>query len=228
MNDCSFCAEFRGEELNNFFAIHLQVEFQKVGIQSRIIGQSKNFFVLPMIGPLVRGYLLVVPITHFLSFAHLPIELIREAQAIRDSLREIFSIHYRPPVFFEHGPMSQSRKGGCCTDHAHLHVVAVDCDVADKFTDFTYKPRRVNDLVDLPQQMIKDMPYLYYENQRGERWLMDAPVVESQFIRKLIAIEIGATERAYWFNSLQISWIIDIIKRLKPVFDALRGNGLWI
>lgn len=228
MNDCSFCAEFHGDEANNFFAIHLQGEFQKVGIQSRIIGRSRNFFVLPMIGPLVRGYLLVIPRIHFLSFAHLPVELVCEAQMIMDSLREIFSIHYCPPIFFEHGPMGQSRKGGCCTDHAHLHVVAVECDVVNKFATFTYEPRRVNDLMDLSQQLIKDVPYLYYENQKGERWLMDAPVVESQFIRKLIAIEIGAPERAYWFNSLQISWIIDIIKRLKPVFDSLKGTSLWL
>lgn len=75
----------------------------------------------------------------------------------------------------------------------------------------------------------RDIPYLYYENQKNECFIMDAPIVESQFIRKLIAVTINAEDRIYWSNSLQIFWIIDIIQKMKPVFTKLKikGKSIW-
>lgn len=227
MNDCSFCNEFGGGELNNFFDIYLKDKCEELGINSRIVAQTRYFNILPMIGPLVPGYLLIVPKEHYLSFAHLPIELLEEVKLVCQELRKVFSTHYTTPVIFEHGPMSATKKGGCCTDHAHLHVVAVDCDVKDQFSKFGYQPRKIKGILDVKEQANHKVPYLYYENQKNECFVMDAPIVESQFIRKVIAMTINADDRVYWFDSLQIPWVIAIIQKMKPIFSELKGESIW-
>jgi len=229
MNDCSFCDEFNDEGTSSFFAFYLKDKCKELGIDSRIVAKTRHFNILPMIGPLVPGYLLIVPKEHYLSFAHLPVELLEEAKLICDELKKVFSIHYTVPVVFEHGPMSVTRKGGCCSDHAHLHVVAVDCDVKDKFSKFMYQPREIKDMLDVKEQVSRDISYLYYKNQKGEHFIMDAPIVESQFVRKLIAVTINAKDRIYWSDSLQISWIINIIQKMKPIFTELKlkGESVW-
>ena len=75
---------------------------------------------------------------------------------------------------------------------------------------------------DIKDQVERNQPYLFYENQVGEMFLIDAPVIESQFIRKLIAKEINDVSRAYWGDNLQIDWMISTIKKLKPYFEKHR------
>lgn len=62
--ECSFCSEINGKEENNFFNIYLKDEFGKEGLNSRIVATTHNFVIMPMVGPLVPGYLLIVPKNH--------------------------------------------------------------------------------------------------------------------------------------------------------------------
>ena len=128
---------------------------------------------------------------------------------------------------YEHGALSCSLKGGSCSDHAHLHIVAVDTDVKDKFSKYGYELRRINDYTEITEQKEKNIPYLYYENQENEMFIADAPIVESQFIRKLIAKDINAIDRALWNENIRKDWMIDIVKKLKPYFDKLKGTSIW-
>lgn len=59
--ECSFCSEINGKEENNFFNIYLKDEFEKEGLNSRIVATTHKFVIMPMVGPLVPGYLLIVP-----------------------------------------------------------------------------------------------------------------------------------------------------------------------
>ena len=111
--------------------------------------------------------------------------------------------------------------------HAHLHIVAVDTDVKDKFLKYGYELRKINDYGEIINQKEKNMPYLYYENQENEMFIADAPIVESQFIRKLIAKDINAMDRALWNENIRKDWMIDIVKKLKPHFDKLKGISIW-
>ena len=43
-------------------------------------------------------------------------------------------------------------------------------------------------------------------------FIADAPIVESQFIRKLIAKDINAIDRALWNENIRKDWMIDIVK----------------
>ena len=108
-----------------------------------------------------------------------------------------------------------------------MHIVAVDTDVKDKFSKYGYELRRINDYTEITEQKEKNIPYLYYENQENEMFIADAPIVESQFIRKLIAKDINAIDRALWNENIRKDWMIDIVKKLKPYFDKLKGTSIW-
>ena len=51
--ECSFCSEINGKEENNFFNIYLKDEFEKEGLNSRIVATTHKFVIMPMVGPLV-------------------------------------------------------------------------------------------------------------------------------------------------------------------------------
>lgn len=225
--ECSFCSEINNKGENNFFDIYLKSEFYKARLESRIVATTKKFVIMPMVGPLVPGYLLIVPREHYLSISQLPKEQIEELKIIKEELKAVFDKIYGKCVFYEHGALSCSAKGGSCSDHAHLHIVAVDIDVKDKFAKYEYELRKINDYTHIKKQMERNVPYLYYENQDGEMFLADAPIVESQFIRKLIAKDINAIDRALWNENIRKDWMIDIVKKLRPHFENLKGTSIW-
>ena len=225
--ECSFCSEINGKEENNFFDIYLKEKFEKEGLNSRIVATTHKFVIMPMVGPLVPGYLLIVPKDHYLSISQLPKEQIEELKIVKEELKKAFEKHYGKPVFYEHGALSCSAKGGSCSDHAHLHIVAVDIDVKDKFGQYGYELRKLDDYSEIINQKQRNIPYLYYENQKGEMFLADAPIVESQFIRKLIAKDIDALDRALWNENIRIDWMIEIVKKLRPHFEKLKGTSIW-
>ena len=216
-----------GKEENNFFDIYLKEEFEKEGLNSRIVATTHKFVIMPMVGPLVPGYLLIVPKDHYLSISQLPKEQIEEIKIVKEELKKVFEEHYGKSVFYEHGALSCSAKGGSCSDHAHLHIVAVDIDVKDKFGEYGYELRKLDDYSGIINQKQRNIPYLYYENQKGEMFLADAPIVESQFIRKLIAKDIDALDRALWNENIRIDWMIEIVKKLRPHFEKLKGTSIW-
>lgn len=225
--ECSFCSEINNKEGNNFFDIYLKKEFEEAGLESRIVATTKKFVIMPMVGPLVPGYLLIVPKDHYLSISQLPKEQVEELKTIKQELQKVFNETYGKCVFYEHGALSCSLKGGSCSDHAHLHIVAVDVDVKEQFSKYGYELRKIVDYSKIMEQKEKNMPYLYYENQENEMFIADAPIVESQFIRKLIAKDINSTDRALWNENIRKDWMIDIVKRLRPHFEKLKGTSIW-
>lgn len=224
---CSFCSEICGSEENNFFEIYVKNKFEDKKLNSRIVASTKNFVIMPMVGPLVPGYLLVVPKEHYLSIAQLPNNQIEELKIIKNELKKVFKNYYGDVVFYEHGAISCTKKGGSCSDHAHLHVVGVNVDVKNEFKKYGYKLREIKEYSDIIQQKKRNMPYLYYENQEERMFIADAPVVESQFIRKLIAKNIQAIDRMLWNENIRIDWMIDIVNNLKPYFKKLKGKSIW-
>ena len=100
-------------------------------------------------------------------------------------------------------------------------------DVKDKFDKYGYELRQLEDYNEIVNQKQRNTPYLYYENQEGEMFIADAPIVESQFIRKLIAKDIDALDRALWNENIRKDWMIEIVKTLRPHFDNLKGTSIW-
>src|SRR5712691_104376 len=111
-NDCEFCNEFAGGSANSF-ATHYAND-----VASRTILEQDGFRVLPSLGQIVPGYLLVVADRHYAAFADLSLDALKAADALKTHLSGQLRSIYGDYLFFEHGART-SVSGGCGIAHAH-------------------------------------------------------------------------------------------------------------
>lgn len=111
---CCFCNELQGH--GN--------EFQQLypALRSRVLHATEHFVIMPSLGQLAPGHLLVLPRRHFTSFGELPGTFQEEEARMLYSLIRSTADQV---VSFEHGSPPGATAGGCGIVHAHLHVVPV-------------------------------------------------------------------------------------------------------
>jgi diadenosine tetraphosphate (Ap4A) HIT family hydrolase len=112
---CCFCSEFAGE----------RTEFHDLypDLASRLILDGPNFVVMPSLGQLAPGHMLLVPRQHVTSFGELDVVLRSEALSLYLAWRQTLSEHFSSTVCFEHGSPPGASSGGCGIVHAHIHIV---------------------------------------------------------------------------------------------------------
>lgn len=195
---CTFCAEMERREPHNLVRDLLGAD---VG-DSYLLEETESFVVMPGVGSLTRGYVMVVPREHVLSFGHLPLGLERELDELVASVEEWQARTYeRPTILFEHGPATFTERGGSCTDHAHLHVVPVPdhVDLAPVLhRDF--EVRRVEGLLPGVTGHIRAGrgPYLFLRHHDGNAYICDAPKAKSQHLRRELASQLGIGDEWDW------------------------------
>jgi diadenosine tetraphosphate (Ap4A) HIT family hydrolase len=183
-NDCEFCNEFAGGSANSF-AAHYAHE-----LKSRTILEQHDFRVLPSLGQIVSGYLLLVPNHHYRSFADMSLEELKAAEVLKTSLTEQIRSLYGDLLFFEHG-VRTSDSGGCGISHAHLHAVPFPNEkdpVEELARSFPFE--EVSNLLEL-KRVEPDRSYLYYESVRANKYVFYPPFIPSQYIRRLLAEALG-------------------------------------
>jgi diadenosine tetraphosphate (Ap4A) HIT family hydrolase len=207
MNPCPYCDEFE----NGFF------ELWNRNYGSRILYETENFVVFPSLGQIVEGYLLIASKKHYVGMGQVPKELHPELEMVCQKVRSVLSEKYRTPLFFVHGSVSESKKGDCCIAHAHIHAVPVQVDVLSELAkNFRYNMIKTFD--SLKEQFDQGMPYLFYESNSGERYLVEAPIVPSQLIRQIIAVKIGKPERWDWRQHYGTRELLRTVDKLRSAF----------
>lgn len=145
--------------------------------------------VIPSVGSLVPGWLLVVPRQQANSYAELQ-------PGLRSSL---FSLAQRaaskvsqwgPVIFLEHGATRPNSVTGCGVDQAHLHVVPTHADLLSR----VLKDRKVHwektDGLDPWSSIPQNQEY--YLISVGDHTFVGYPSAPvSQYFRKQLAQEIG-------------------------------------
>jgi ATP adenylyltransferase len=200
--DCHFCEES---------LINLQ---DKKEIVNRIIYSSENFNVFPTLGSFVEGYLLIAPKSHHISIAQIISNLYVEFEEVIGTVRDVLSIAYCQPIFFEHGPISRYDKGGCCIQHAHLHCVPVDIEILEDLSKH-FKYEEINKFSELP----KEQSYLFYENKDKKRFVFPLDsIIPSQYIRQILSVRLKCPEKWDWRQYPGLEEIKKTIKTLKELF----------
>lgn len=209
MYNCQYCDEFESGSL--------EVRGQSLG--NRVLFESDNFLVFPSLGQIVEGYLLIATKRHYIGLGEIPSELHQELEEVQEKVRTVLTNNYGTPLFFEHGPTSRSKKGGCCIEHAHIHAVPLQVDILDDITEnFTY--RKINDFNELKKQFARGVPYFFFEDNNRDRYLFEIPdVVPSQYIRQIIAHKIGKPERWDWRSCLGLEELTRTLKKLRDKFE---------
>ena len=97
----------------------------KSKLENTIIDESDSFVVLPTIGALVDGYLMIISKRHINSMAELEEKERAEYEFLIEKYRNKFkNIYNKFPIVFEHGsPINNSDMKASSVIHAHTHIV---------------------------------------------------------------------------------------------------------
>lgn len=211
---CCFCSELKGHSDNEFSQI-----YSRGCPSSRLIAQTRTFVILPTLGQLTEGYLLIVTKKHYPSMGHLTTTQLCELEEVKQKISKILSSLYGKPIFFEHGPVTEGI-GGCGVYHAHLHVapIAETIDLIDNLRSL--KGDKIKTLEPLIDKINRGKSYLFYENQEAVKYIFDGDGVPSQFFRRILAEKLGKINWD-WRRSGREKELLSTLKKLGHLQSAL-------
>jgi ATP adenylyltransferase len=207
MNGCSFCTLTVRKEVQDW---------------NRPLLESNHFMVLPSLGAMVEGWLLIAPKSHLISMGELPKELESEFLALKREVVQLVENLYGSAVAFEHGPSATKRQVGCGVDHAHLHIVPVAHDLEAAVAPFLPADAQWKDA---HPQSCRDAfragkDYLYLEPGSRHGRILVHDQLGSQLFRRAIAKCIGAEEQFNWRQHPQLSNISRTIESVREAIVA--------
>lgn len=214
---CGFCAELGGVDREN--NLLRRVITPKSGIQSRVMYETDHFVVVPTLGALVEGYVLVMSKAHYESIRLIPKELFSELDEIVYKVKSvIWSTYQKKVVCFEHGAVSCSNKFGGCIDHAHLHMVPCDKALSETIQEFGMKLLPIPSFGALLDVVGGNQPYLYWEDLDESKYVIQDDFIPSQFFRKIVADYYSVAEQWDWRQELNLENLLKTYQTLYPKF----------
>lgn len=216
-SSCGFCVEFNGVDKEN--NLLQRVISPAYNIESRIVYETDNFAVIPTLGAIVEGYLLVVSKKHYECIGQLPDDLFPELERVIDRVKLVtWSVYKKNVVCFEHGAVSCSNKFGGCIDHAHLHIVPCGDVLSGMITDCGMELVPIASIDALSCIAGKNQPYLYWEDSDSRKYVIQDGFIPSQFCRKIIADYYSVAEQWDWRQNLNLENLLKTYGALQPVF----------
>lgn len=191
---CPFCDEFQGTK------IPLHTLLTQGEIKSRILLNVGNWKVVPTIGPLVPGHIMLLPNEHNYSIINsLPDNAQDFIILLEKCASKLKAIYQKDILIFEHGVTERnSRKCSGCIEHAHIHLlpgpISFISTMLSKFNDWNYQ----NTLLDFVPS-ISEYPYLMIGvlHPKPSFWVRKCVNnLPSQFLRKIMAQELN--EEIMW------------------------------
>jgi len=231
---CTFCSELSGLlKTTNYGKLTGQYS------QSRILWSNKDFAIIPSLGPLVEGHLLLIPKHHEFSFVNLSKSILSEAEKLILSIIQFFRQQKHSTLIFEHGAIVQAGcayerrlkkvKAGACTDHAHIHIVPClsAAPVIQKMNDihFHLEKRKLQHLSEMHEAVERDFPYIIIGSSRMKSWVLYViDELPSQFMRQIVASIVGLKEWS-WYRSPCIDSVQKTVQYMGPLLNRwLRTN----
>lgn len=186
MNSCGMCLGFEAGGLEKLW--------------NRPLLESPNFVVLPSLGALVEGWLLLLPRDHVLCMGALSEKLAAEMQEVKRLIYLTLQQAYDNIWAFEHGPSRENTSLGCGVDHAHLHLVPVEFDLQNAVTPFlpcgvTWSEGSLEECRDA---FVRGEDYLYLQRPNNMGCIATHPGFGSQLFRRAIAQEVGRPHEFDW------------------------------
>ena len=181
-----------------------------VALPTYSLMRTRTFHVVPSLGSLVAGWVMIVTRDHRLCMGELSDQEFRELVFLKEELSRELLKTYGRLIVFEHGPSSPGTPVGCGVDHAHLHLVPVDIDVIEAIPGLAPTLNlewcTVSDIREARSYFLEGVPYLYVEQAPSFRYITTHKHLPSQLIRRVIAKHIGRPgdydwqQYPYWHN----------------------------
>ena len=159
-------------------------------IQDFVIAETNRFVVIPSLGSLVPGWLLIIPKRPMPNFSFLNAVEFEELEKLLETLFAKIAVFQGVPQLFEHGGPFGSAVS-CGVDQAHLHVVPLEFDLNNlAIGDHSVEWKQVSGNIYKPKNLIEIGEYLFVSSAgKSAVGKLDSPT--SQWFRKLIAKELG-------------------------------------
>lgn len=179
---CEFCEEFTNPPRT----------------PNRILWEGDNFTLLPTIGALTPGYMLLMPKHHVRSFSDLPSAELRAALRIAEQSRSVISSRFGATILAEHGPGEQGTISAACCDHAHWHLIPCDpYQVAHAYEQAGGAPVKLGHIDELCRW--KSQAYIFLSPLRHTYWVWPhSEAFPSQFARRVCARILGLEDYYDW------------------------------
>jgi diadenosine tetraphosphate (Ap4A) HIT family hydrolase len=211
---CDFCDEFTDGFQNTFNQIYGSDP------KTRVLFRSDDFAVVPSLGQIAEGHLLLLPIKHWTATGDLTEDLLKELTRLSEAVITILRREYGSCITFEHGVRSGSA-GGCGISHAHLHVLPLPSSldpIGSLKAKFPHK--RVGDLNEVRKQSKGMVGYLFYEDSHSRAYLFDTPKLESQYMRKTLTAILDMHDWD-WRTAGREERLLATVNRLSGHFDNI-------
>lgn len=180
-------------------------------IENTIIEKTKYFYILPTLGSLVDGYVLIVTKRHINSMSELNDNELEEYKTIIAKYQNLFKkIYNKTPIVFEHGtPNQNSKMKANSVTHAHTHIVNINFKNEKELLE-KYNFKEINNL----KEIETNKNYIKYIYNNKIYITYNFPSV-SQLMRILIAEELNYKDKFDWKKERFDENIISTIERIK-------------
>ena len=163
--------------------------------ENTILEETTYFYVIPTVGSLVVGYVLILCKRHIYSMAELNNKEQKEYEDLIEKYRKIFkSIYKKYPIDFEHGsPNIENKTKANSIDHAHTHIVNYQYKNEEKII----KNLNFNPIGELTQ-LTKKQNYILYINPNKVIYMTTNFPSISQLMRLVMAKELKIESKYKW------------------------------
>jgi len=195
---CCLCSQIAGSSEGDLIATLLgEGEYVR-----RVAIESAHFAVLPSLGPLAPGHVLLCSKDHYKSFAAVPADLDEEFEEIKRMLAARLEQEFGSAVhFFEHGSAPKDSRIICTVDHAHLHCVPADIEIWPMLSSFDEEWVSVAPFLTDMRLAVAQREYLYYESPNGLAAIATSQSrrgFESQIMRRTFSQALGRPDQWNW------------------------------
>ena len=193
MCECDFCEELNGER-----SLYQKIAEKDALPLNRKIYEGTHWTIMPTLGSIVPGYLLLVANRHILSVSSCTVNELEELQYLINIIRDKLENTYQYPcVLFEHGAGCGSGLSASCVDHCHIHILPLKEELDTKLNFSNFHMTELNSLREIADK-VENMPYMLYQNQKKQYYLLQSDIYISQYFRQLIAISINQPDKWDW------------------------------
>lgn len=180
--------------------------------------QTDHFVVLPSLGSMIEGWLLVIPKGHVLCMGALPLALEREYRELHGKVRgHVADLYGMPVVSFEHGPNSRLKRTGCGVDHAHVHVVPFSGDLIELSTPYLGESSGwyIADAYSQREAYSSGLDYLYAEVPGRGAVMATSAEFGSQVFRRAIADYLNIPHEYQWREFLRLDTVATTVRHFR-------------
>jgi len=189
--------------------------FSSSRLEDTFVAETQSFAVVPSLGSLVPGWLLVVPKRRVLNCGMLSESERLELKGLIGHLTEALRRFPGNVFAFEHGPAHIASLAGCGVDQAHMHLVPLEFDLLAVASNAAGVHWNVDACASIADLVHRNGEYVAINDHARGRSIVGCPVEQtSQWVRKVIATELDRTDEWDYRESPQRDIIAATVREL--------------